>query len=486
MSIPPHFSLPVDDINSADAASYVPVTLFAPLNGYNASFLRVTPQLLSSSVVAERSLRFRYVAPVGIVSVSPMVIFTRGGANMTIQADNIIEGGGLMQCVWTQEGLGLPSSNTVSTPAVLMFDGMVGIGASSSVSPSSTVFVSCLSPMLLAGDVSLTLSTNGYVETASSARLITVDAPILQSLTPARSLVNTNVTVVVRGQGIGQGMGEFATHKALCRFTQGSTVVGVTPAIINSSALVYCPVPAAAAGSSIGDYPTTQATAAGGMGGISSQRGVQRIKVVGRVPAREIQAIELSALPNQPTIQRVVTSVWGVQNEIWEVKAAAAVSVANRGVYTLATAWTARSEVQRVIIRPSAYVQEMQYVALVAIVTPIEEAYRAQQDTGVVRVAVGYWNTTVYWNATADQFQQVIQRCPLVRDVTVTRTHGTKLVPGAWGNNIRIWVRWTLTFGIADGNMPQVLLPTTPMPNTYLSHPLVYHLPSITPSRPAD
>ena len=445
--------------------------LFAPLNGYNSSFLRVTPQLLASSVVAERSLKYRYAAPVNIASVSPMVIFTRGGANMTIQADNVDEGGGLMQCVWTQDGSGSVSSSTVTTPAVLMLEDVVDLSSS-----SSKVSVTCHSPMLLAGDVTLTLSTNGYVETASSARLITIDAPILQSLSPARALVNTNVTLVVRGQGIGQGLGEFAAKKALCRFTQGSTVVGVTPAIINSSALVYCAVPAAAASSSgYSDYPS-QATAPGGMSGISSQRGVQRIKVVGRMPTKEVQAIELSALPNQPTIQRVVTSVWGVQNEIWEVKAAAAISAANQGLYTLATTWTPRSEVQRVIIRPSAYAQEVQHVALVAIVTPLEEAYRAQQDTGVVRVAVGYWNTTVYWNATADQLRQVIRKCPLVRDVTVTRTHGTTLVPGAWGNNTRIWVRWTLTFGIADGNMPQVLLPPVPVSTTYLSHPLVYPL----------
>ena len=435
----------MDNINTPEAASYVSVLLFAPLNGYNSTYLRVTPQLLSSSVVAERSLKFRYVAPINIASVSPMVIFTRGGANITIQADNVVEGGGLMQCVWTQELSGSPS-NTMTTPAMLMMNDMV----------DTLVSVSCLSPMLLAGDVILTLSTNGNVETASSVRLLTIDAPLLQSLTPARALVNTNVTVVVRGQGIGQGLGEFAARNALCRFTQGSTVVGVTPAVINSSSLVYCAVPAAAASSSgYRDYPT-QATALSSMGGISSQRGIQRIKVVGRVPAREIQAIELSALPNQPTIQRVVTSAWGVQNEIWEVKAAAAVSTANQGVYTLATAWTARSEVQRVIIRPSAYAQEVQHVTLVAIVTPLEEAYRAQQDTGVVQMAVGYWNTSVYWNATSDQLQQAIQQCPLVRDVTVTRTHGTTFVPGAWGNNLRIWVTWTLTFGIADGNMPQV------------------------------
>jgi hypothetical protein len=124
----------------------------------------------------------------------------------------------------------------------------------------------------------------------------------------------------------------------------------------------------------------------------------------GAVSQYEVQAVEITAVPNQVEIQRIITSSSGILNEKWELKAAANIIQANRAVYQLASKFDDRSEVQLVRIRSSAYVLEVQTIGIDATVYNIDEVYRLDEDLGTMICTIGLFKSEpIPWNSTAIQ-----------------------------------------------------------------------------------
>ena len=425
----------------SQVAGIVNVTLLL-LTDTAVDVISVTDFVLQRATIAEGILQFKYVIPVKLVTISPAIVFIDSGYTVNITGSNLLVSS-TISCEWRITN-STPIS-TVATPA--------NCGSLDSIEINTNELlvydcVKCAAPHVSAPcTAAVAISVNGFVETDSSLSLQLISPPKITSVLPSRFVSGQSASVLISGSNFFKN-----SVNQLCAYYGGNETFGNVSATIISDTLASCEVPA----------------------NLPVRRQVQLIKAVGPKPVSEVQCLEISALPNQQEVQIIKSSAWGLSNAVWELRAGrksvsrviskssniyfviigVALSSANRPVYQFQVALSGKSTVQRVVIKPAAYMQELQHISISSTVTNMLESYRPYRDTGVIFLATGLWNGTVYWNATSSQLQDVLSTIPNVQNVTVSKT--LQQHPNSFPNYTDVRISWNITYGIADGDALQV------------------------------
>jgi len=235
--------------------------------------LIITDSVLMKSTVAEGILSYSYVYPLELLTVFPHVVFKDGGTNVTITGSHLISTSDL-KCVW------LKSNDFVLETTALY--------------ASSNGSVSCMTPkMEFPGLVNLTVTLNNYIESASFLAVQVITEPSINAIVPDRVLQGQLSTILVEGENF-----HLESSMPLCGFFAGNLTLATVPATLLSNSLISC------------DVPNT----------LPVQRQLQRIRAAGPSAVSEVQAIEITAQPNQNEVQVISTKAWGRVNPIWELR----------------------------------------------------------------------------------------------------------------------------------------------------------------------
>jgi hypothetical protein len=433
-----------------------------------ADMVLLTPAVVQTAAAVAFSgntLSFMYLAPVVLHTVSPMVAFLRGGLNVSVVGGNMLVYGTdhappEAVCVWSL--VSLSTSNTGSTAIAEDGSSQVDVYHSTAYVQSASLTL-CTTPyVLLAGVYALTLAVNGHVETASSVMVELVHEPVIHALWPSRTVsahstvlsITTNHDSSFLRRKADTSHHHTDSHNdstTVCSFYQGSTVIAYSNAVVSPNAKVLtCPVPVAA----------------------TSQRHVQRIVLAGNLPVHEVQAVEVTALPNQLEVQRISLSAFGKQAPVWELSILPDIPLAQQAVYTLKTSVTPQAESQRIQLRSPSYILEKQVISLNALVSTMNEQDRLRLDTGVMDLSFGFWTMKVYWNASVLDMKTAIRSLPMVRYVNVRKEISSTSTTSALSSSsssspsslVQVNIQWELEFGYADGNLPQVSILSTSIP----------------------
>jgi hypothetical protein len=378
-----------------------------------ATRLEITPSILEYATRCSGELTFEYVEPAQLLSVYPVVVFSSGGTEVTVAGEELsTTAQAQLQCLWHSGG------ESLTTPATL--------------TATHTRYV-CLTPELEVGTANLTITYNGRLETSADFLSVAVVAqPTVTGSFPSRSVMGYNSTLTVHGTG-------FYKHapKPQCLFTADGSddVLAMATATVHSANAVTCNVP----------------------GPVNMAREVQTVTVHGPALTAEVQAVEVVALPSQPEVQRVAVEDWGVVREEWTLAARVNVAAGDSATATLTVKTTRQDEVQRIVLKPPAYQQEQQSLAITVQAASIFEYKRQQEDRGTMVLECGYYSAQLHWNASALEVQSALLDFPTVLAVTVTKDVVT-LEVNEQARYVRQKITYDMTFGPADGDVAQVTI----------------------------
>ena len=129
-----------------------------------------------------------------------------------------------------------------------------------------------------------------------------------------------------------------------------------------------------------------------------------------------MQAIEVTALPEQSEIQRVAVHDWGVQNPVLKLDIAATIpDLEDRAVYRLQTQLKNQSEIQLLQLRPAAFVREIQIVSLDAYLSEVDErSVKLIDQFSDIVINCGLWNISLPWDATENQMTDALLSIPVI------------------------------------------------------------------------
>lgn len=249
----------------------------------------VTDFVLQKATTAEGVLEFAYMNPVKLDSISPAIVFMNSGYIVNITGSNLIASS-TVSCEWTiASGIHISTIATTTSCASLNTSVVVPNGV-----PIHNC-VQCAAPqMLVPSTVTVTVALNGYVETDSFLYLQLISPPKITSVLPSRFVSGQQSSVLISGSNFFKN-----SMNPLCAYFSGNETYGNVSATVISDSLASCEVPAH----------------------LPVRRQVQRIKAISPDPVSEVQCLEISALPNQPEVQIIKTTAWGLSNAVWELRA---------------------------------------------------------------------------------------------------------------------------------------------------------------------
>ena len=359
---------------------------------------------------------YTYELPVILLSVQPTVLFS---SNLSKTINVSVKNLGVssdISCVWflENENLFLPAEKT------------------------SDVLLKCPTPSIqVIGDMEFTLTTNNFIETKSKLVLRFLPNPSVQEIIPSRILAESSTGITFLGNDFQL---QSPSSSAVCIY-KGYRMEDVkAPAQIISPQKAICPV-----------------------SNLGSSREVQKITVSGLKPTSEIQVIDVTGIKNQTEIQRIRLSTWGANFPILKLRAGTNIPSASTAIYTISTDVTYKSEVQRIKIRPVAYINEIQTFSLNATVASMNEAYRATEDKGSFAITTSGWTSTVYWNSTAAEIKKAFSSNTNIYDVTVSKSVTSSILANS---QIDIRIVWQLTFSPCDGNVPSFTMSSVSIPRS--------------------
>jgi len=153
--------------------------------------------------------------------------------------------------------------------------------------------VQCITPAVAtAGVTSVSVALNG-MDFSNEIQYQYLPHPVVTGVEPRRGPLGGNTTIKVLGQGFTPS-DRYDPENILCRFGP-STSSPVTRGHYLSPTAVEC--------------ATVNGTAL-------SSLDVQVVSLQGAGLGKEVQAIEIEALPNAQEVQSIVTSAWGTQQEV--------------------------------------------------------------------------------------------------------------------------------------------------------------------------
>lgn len=387
----------------------VPVGVYHILNN-SLSTLMVTPSVLKQfSTAAVADISFTYESEIVISSIHPTVFFANRDSYITVFVDNIGSSKNI-SCVWIR------GNQTEFTPAVKMKG------------------TSLLCPVSLndPGTVSLKISVNGFIETKSETFVTFLADLELNSVFPARIVTGSSSNITIFGSNFPL---DTTKSNAVCVYSGDTTDDIFVPAHVLSSTKVTCPFPS-----------------------IARSQEVQNIVISGLEATNEVQVIDVSGATNQTEIQRIQLSTWGKSDPVWRLRLGTNLPVSDQTVVEVATTVSYRSEVQRIKMYPTPYVQEEQMVVLDVVVSDMPEAYRLYEDRGTLAVSIGTWVTDVYWNATEEQMKAAVKGNNAIHDVNVYKFVKSSSIAIS---SVNITISWKFEFSPCDGDVPQVKIQST-------------------------
>lgn len=367
------------------------------LPNVSADSISIDTEQFGQVFAAAGSLTFIFVEQLVLTNVSPSVLFVNTSASVMISVETEILDG--ITCVWE-------AGFIYSTPAYWVD----GAG------------LSCLTPIFASeGRVDFTLSCNGFVETDSVLEIEVVASPLLLSALPSRIVGVLPSDIVLTVDSVPKIISNIT-----CGFFLGSQLLHNTSASIDLlNEKVHCSAP-----NSLPHVPE-----------------VQKIYFTGPPSAAEVQSIVVSFLPNQPEVQRIEVSAWGTQDAVFDLRIAASVPSAYQGRYILSTQASLIPDIKVITLQSSPFVAEVQSLQMNAIIQALPS------NDGIMFINFGAANFSMYWNSTGGQLATLISSSTELRNVTALKTSTqTQYAPGL----VNISNAWTITFGSADGNVPQL------------------------------
>jgi hypothetical protein len=384
--------------------------------------LDIADSTLSLANLAAGVLVYEFAPTVELYSLSPAVVFSKGGLEIIVYGNNLRVTGDSF-CAW--------DNNSVQTPAL--------------PGPDEATSVVCMTPTISAGLHEVTFAANGYVETTSVLSINVVVEPVFSASFPLRQMVNSSSVLSIQATSLATDV-----PNPLCGFFQGNKRLGTTDAVISSSQQVKCPIPT---------YLTTD-------------RDVQVITVTGQTPVTEVQAVEVGGLPDQPEIQQISLKAWGQQQEVWELKAVPVIPASMRAQYRLETKVVNRPAQQTVKFRSSPYIREVQLLTITSQMEYIDESYRIYQDFGVITLNLAAYNQSVYWNSTSEEFAEFVSSFPTVTYASVSKS--VKETIFLQNNTVQTHIVYSITYGYADGNVPQLTVASHSIPRVLAGQFIAY------------
>jgi len=375
------------------------------------------------SIIASGSLLYTYIYPIVLTSISPKVTYNRMiPYNFTVIGYNF-QRSNTSRCLWN-DGL-------LYTRAIIM----------------NETLLYCESPIGASnGQWKVSIILNEQIETTNALMVDIQNDPKYLSLEPIRVIQESNSTVSIVSTGL-----SMYYEDPVCGYYIGKKNIANVTARIYSPILLECMIPKT----------------------LPIQREIQRITIQGQTPRYEVQGMDIFSLPERREIQRIATSAYGLVSTQKEIRISASGITTNKaGIYRLQTSLPYVSEIQKVLFKPTAYIQEIQQIHVTGLVTFLEAAYQPYRDTGYFIAHLYNSNLQIPWNASENQLRDQLYTISSLRNITVTK-HVSSIDAYQHGLFTSVNITWTISFGIANGDIPTITIPSTHIPR---NHSLQYQV----------